>query len=353
MSLAKHWADNLPDWNQFQTMVQGIWDRAYYTNHGPLLSELEARLSSSLNVEHTVCMTNSSIALMIAIKALDIKYKVVIPAFAHPSIAQSVTWSGLDFEICKVKENSLVIDTDELQRISDLNEALVIAINDYGYVNDIKTLEALAKKNNFRLLFISSSFFGEQYEHRSFGTFGHMELFSFHESHLVHGADGASVCTHDTVLAEKLRNIRSSYGARKNVPIPYTGNGRMSEIQAGLIHLSLDDFKANKRQFEKRKVLFKDIVAGMAGITISETNTGCKNFLLMVDFEKLGINKDSVRPRLKEINRDIDFFDFYGHGVQKGKNLNNSCSLADNALGIPAAINEEQFGQVISILTKP
>jgi dTDP-4-amino-4,6-dideoxygalactose transaminase len=43
---------------------------------------------------------------------------------------------------------------------------------------------------------------------------------------------GACVLTDDEEVAEKLRNMRSSYGRRKQVDIPLSANGRFSEAQA-------------------------------------------------------------------------------------------------------------------------
>ena len=57
---------NLPSWNRFSQMVDGIWDRKYYTNHGPLVQELEEKLALFCNVKHAIAMTNSHIAIMIS-----------------------------------------------------------------------------------------------------------------------------------------------------------------------------------------------------------------------------------------------------------------------------------------------
>jgi dTDP-4-amino-4,6-dideoxygalactose transaminase len=75
-----------------------------------------------------------------------------------------------------------------------------------------------------------------------------VELFSFEQSQLVNGGEGACVVTNDEELAAKIRNIRSSYGAGRLVEIPFTGNGRMSEFQAGMAILSLERLDNYKNQ---------------------------------------------------------------------------------------------------------
>jgi hypothetical protein len=36
------------EWDDYVTRMQGIFDREYFTNHGPLTRELEERLTSSV-----------------------------------------------------------------------------------------------------------------------------------------------------------------------------------------------------------------------------------------------------------------------------------------------------------------
>ncbi len=346
--------NNLPYWNEFQKMVEGIWEREYYTNHGPLVIELENKIENLLGVKNAICMTNSSIALMIAIKALNVNRKVIIPSFSHVNIAQSVEWAGVEVEFCNVMNDSFSIETKGFVLGFHKNVELVIAINDYGMASEIEKLEKLAVQQNFKLMFISSPFFGEKYNERNFGDFGDLEIFSFHESQVINGADGACICTSNDLLAERLRNIRSSYGARKAVTIPYTGNGRMSEIQAGLILLSLEDFKNGRNEILNKKKEFSQIVEKISGISIYNPTSFCGNFILVLDCTKLGINFKDLKIKIKLINKHIELFDFYGVDVCPPyiKRDFSANKLINNTIGLPSSITLKEFNEVISILTQ-
>ena len=104
-------ASDFTDWNRVKDTIIGIWDRHYYTNQGPLTQELEERLQDLLGVKHVICMTNKSIAIMIALKALDIERKVLLPSISHINVLQSVKWAGLEYEIIDVQPDSICIDS--------------------------------------------------------------------------------------------------------------------------------------------------------------------------------------------------------------------------------------------------
>lgn len=49
--------------------------------------------------------------------------------------------------------------------------------------------------------------------------------------------------TDDDITAAKLRNMRSSYGAGEKIDVPITANGRVSDAQAALALLEMEDWR--------------------------------------------------------------------------------------------------------------
>ena len=49
-------------WNSVKDILNGILDRQWYTNHGPLQRQLEERLSEMHDVPHCITVTNYAIA---------------------------------------------------------------------------------------------------------------------------------------------------------------------------------------------------------------------------------------------------------------------------------------------------
>ena len=288
---------NLPSWEKFESMVDGIFDRKYYTNHGPLLIELESKLEIFFKVKHAICMTNTDIAKMITLKALDLQGDVLVPSFSHISNSQSIIWASLTPRHYDLNNDKAVNSVPKESDINKNTTAIIGACN-FGDSSHVNNLIQLAKKNNLKLLLDSVEVIGQKNNGTIHGGYGDAEIFSFNECQsIVNGGDGGCVTTNDNELAARLRNIRSSYGARHPVSIPYTGNGRMSEIQAGLILISLEEYEANKLNNKRKYNLYFSALNHLDGVSIftppsSNSDLNYQRIVMILDDKHITKRKD-------------------------------------------------------------
>ena len=84
----------LPPIEEYNTLIQDIFDREWLTNNGPLVNELELKLKSWLGLDHLLYVGNGTIALQIAIKALGLSGKVITTPFSYIATASSLVWEG-------------------------------------------------------------------------------------------------------------------------------------------------------------------------------------------------------------------------------------------------------------------
>ena len=82
----------LPPQEEYNNHLQGIWQRNWLTNMGPLSSELEMKLKEHLQLNHLLFVTNGTVALQMAIKALDLKGEIITTPFSF--VATTILTQG-------------------------------------------------------------------------------------------------------------------------------------------------------------------------------------------------------------------------------------------------------------------
>src|SRR5437773_5999361 len=94
-----------------------LLDRKWLTNNGPYVQEFEERLSEKLGVQHCIAICNGTIALEIAIRALELSGEVIVPAFTFLATAHALQWQGITPVFCDVESNTHTIDPTQVERL--------------------------------------------------------------------------------------------------------------------------------------------------------------------------------------------------------------------------------------------
>ena len=69
---------NIGDRQSFLNRVNEILDRNWLTNNGPVVQEFEQKLAEYLGVRHVMAMCNGTVALEIAIRALELEGEIIL-----------------------------------------------------------------------------------------------------------------------------------------------------------------------------------------------------------------------------------------------------------------------------------
>lgn len=295
-----------PSWEEFREVFDGIFERRWYTNHGPLTEELEAKLADYLGVKHAMTMTNGTIGLMVAAKALGLEGKVVLPAFTFIASAQSLTWCGLDPVFCDVDPFTHNMSAELVEPLLSEDVSAIMGVHLWGNPCDIDGLSSLAENRGIQLYFDAAQAFASEYKGTRIAGFGNLEVFSFHATKLFSATEGGLVCTDDDDLAKRVRNIRSSYGAGPAVPVPFTANGRFSEAQAGMALLSLKALPGVLNRCSSLKREYQAGLVGIPGIRVhdidGESVVNNQYVVIEVSQDEFGLDRDMLAHVLKADN---------------------------------------------------
>src|SRR4028118_2320342 len=104
----------LPPKEEYQKYMDGIWQRNWLTNNGPLVNELELKLKEYLGIEHLLFLNNGTIALQIAIKALQLKGEIITTPFSYVATTSSIVWEGCKPVFADIDPKTLNIDAKRI-----------------------------------------------------------------------------------------------------------------------------------------------------------------------------------------------------------------------------------------------
>ena len=105
----------LPPQQIYQSYLDGIWKRNWLTNMGPLASDLELRLKEFLKVDHLLFVTNGTVALQMAIKALNLKGEIITTPFSFVATTSSIVWEGCTPVFVDIDPDRLNINAAQIE----------------------------------------------------------------------------------------------------------------------------------------------------------------------------------------------------------------------------------------------
>ena len=289
---------NVGDRERLHERIDGLLDRRWLTNNGPLVQEFEAEVSRLLGVRHCVAMCNGTVALEILIRALGLKGDVIVPAFTFVATAHALQWLGIRPVFCDVDPRTHNIDPDRLEALITPETTGVIGVHLWGRPCDAERLGAIARRRNLALVFDAAHAFGCSRDGTMVGNFGDAEVLSFHATKFFNTFEGGAVTTNDDALARRLRLMRNfGFEGYDNV-VDVGTNGKMTEVCAamGLTGLeSLDEFVAvNKRNYD----WYSAELSGHAGIALVEYDAreqcNYQYVVAEIDESTAGIDRDAL-----------------------------------------------------------
>jgi dTDP-4-amino-4,6-dideoxygalactose transaminase len=286
--------------------VNEIFDRRWFSNDGPLVKEFEARIQELVGVKHCVAMCNATIALEIAIRALELHGEVIVPAYTFIATAHALQWQEITPVFADMDPASHNIAPETIEQLITPRTTGIIGVHVWGRPCDTEAIEAIAAKHQLKVMYDAAHAFGCSHRGKMIGNFGSCEVFSFHATKFINCFEGGAVVTNDGALAAKLRLMRN-FGFAGYDKVVYPGtNGKMTEVCAAMGLTSLEAMAeiiaANRRNYEA----YREGLQGLPGILLKEYDSNERRnyqyIVVEVDETKSVLNRDELVAVLQAEN---------------------------------------------------
>ncbi len=240
----------LPPIEEYNQYVYGIWERNWLTNNGPLVKELELKLKEYLNTKDLLYVNNGTVALQIAIKALQLKGEIITTPFSYVATTSSLVWEGCIPVFIDIDPKTLNINPDKIEDAITNKTSAILATHCFGNPCEIDGIEKVAKKHGLKVIYDAAHCFGSKYKDTSVFEYGDVSTTSFHATKLFHTVEGGAIFAKKENLLSKMYYIRN-FGHKGLEKFDGLGiNGKNSEFHAamGLINLKHMDSILEKRK---------------------------------------------------------------------------------------------------------
>ena len=224
----------------------------YWT--GDECRQFEKEFAKFSNTEFAVALSNGTLALDVALKAMNIGDgdDVIVTSRTFLASASSIVTAGANPVFADVDLNSQNITAQSIETVLTEQTKAIIVVHLAGIPAEMDDIMALAKKHNLYVIEDCAQAHGAKYKGKPVGSIGHIGTWSFCQDKIMTtGGEGGMVTTNDKELWSKMWSYKDhgkSYDAIYNRQHPsgfrwlhesFGTNWRMLEMQAAIGRIQL------------------------------------------------------------------------------------------------------------------
>jgi dTDP-4-amino-4,6-dideoxygalactose transaminase len=239
----------LPPLEEYSELINSIWQNHHLTNRGPLVQKLERDICKKLNLNNLLFVSNGTIAIQLAIKALNITGEVITTPFSYVATTNSLLWEGCQPVFCDISNETFCIDAKKIEALITPKTTAILATHVYGIPCDVEEIEKIATKHSLKVIYDAAHAFGVEYKNKNIFDYGDVSTCSFHATKLFHTIEGGSVTAKNPEIL-KLMTLYHSFGHVGDDYFTQGINGKNCEFHAamGLCNLpKLDELIAARK----------------------------------------------------------------------------------------------------------
>jgi len=291
---------------EYMEILKGVWERGILTHNGPLVQQLEKELCTKLGLSNFVVVSNGTIAIQMAVKALKLKGEIITTPFTWIATVSAIKWEGCTPVFCDIDAETFNIDPAKIEALITPDTVAIMPVHVFGNPCNIEAIEQIAKKHNLKVIYDAAHAIGSTYKGKSLLEYGDISATSLHATKLLNTAEGGGCITSDKNLYEKLKRIRF-FGHNDSKDIVEDGfNGKMTEVHAALGIANLKYHEAVLTDRKEKYFLYKKMLSENKQLIFQKLDSGEPNysyFPILFDSEKKllevekQLNQHNIFPR--------------------------------------------------------
>jgi perosamine synthetase len=220
-----------------QLAIKAIQDG--FIANGKQISEFEEKFASYCNRKYGVTCSNGTVALYLAIKALNLPEgsEVILPSMTIMSCLTAIVENSLTPVFCDINPITWNIDIESVRSKITPNTSALIVVDTYGLTVNVDEINKLKQDYpNIKVIEDASEAHGSNYKGIKAGSVGDISTFSFYANKIITTGEGGMVLTDDEETYQRLLLLKNlNFTHRKKYIHSDAGwNFRLTNLQCCL-----------------------------------------------------------------------------------------------------------------------
>lgn len=278
--------------------LKQVWASGIMTHNGPLVQRFEKEFSLWSGVEKTVAVCNGTLAIQLALRALNLPRggEILTTPFTFIATLSSILYEGFVPKFVDIDPETLNMDPSKIESTITEKTVAILPVHVFGNPCDVEAIDAIGRRHGLKVVYDAAHAVGVNVNGRSIFTYGDISATSFHATKLLNTSEGGGIFARDSAIDERLRELRFfGYNAAKDVACIGT-NAKMTEVNAsiGLANLKYLDAIIDDRR--KKYGEYKNILSACARLSFQriDESCNCSYFPVIFDSEETLVGVDSA-----------------------------------------------------------
>ncbi|MGB9637927.1 MAG: DegT/DnrJ/EryC1/StrS family aminotransferase [bacterium] len=208
---------------------------------GKNVEELEENLAKYFNVKYAITVNSGTDALLISLRAINIKEgdEIITTPFTFFATSEVINNIGAIPVFVDIDE-SFNIDVNLIEKSITNKTKAIIPVHLFGLPVNMEKIMEIARKYNLYVIEDVAQAFGAKYKDKLVGTFGDLGAFScFPTKNLGAYGDAGFILTNNEELYKRCKMLKVHGSLKKYYHEEFGYNSRMDEIQAAILKVKL------------------------------------------------------------------------------------------------------------------
>lgn len=197
--------------------VMDCMETGWISSRGKYVEEFEDKFCKFTNLKHATTVSNGTVALHLALLALNIQPgdEIIVPTFTYVASVNAIRYMGAIPVFAESELDYWQVDVKDVERRITSKTKAIMAVHLYGHPTDMTALNVVADNHGLSVVEDAAEAFGTYHKGKHVGQFGDVSTFSFFANKTITTGEGGMVTTERSDLHEEIALLKTHYASPK------------------------------------------------------------------------------------------------------------------------------------------